>query len=296
MKIPLRYPLISGAFALAAALATTVPAGAVVIGFETAESYSTTGGNSAVYGSDGDLGGQGVSPNAWSAPAATTGLDKLRVVSNPVVGAENSSSQAIKLFDTTSTTSALYRIFSPSLGATFSSTTSVLSFQYQFLYETTSATTTSSLRFGIGEMGGGKQVMRVEFLSNGTLKFNAGTDANQFVKDGSGGTFTASTNQWITISGVLDYATNSYTLSVNGVDQSFNSSVSLGFFDTSNKTQVFNLQAMGSTGSNYASILFDNINYSAIPEPSGVAVFAGIAACAGALTVRRRRPCGPAQH
>lgn len=284
-KTPRRIngPMLAALLALGLAQASLSSARAVVIGFETAEGYSTSGGTTFL---NGNLGGQGISPNTWSAPTVT-GADKLRVVPNAFT-AGNPSSQVVELFDTGRTQNDLYRIFNPSLGATFNANSSILSFGFQFLYDSVATSAASSLRFGIGELGGGQQILRLELVSNGKLNFNDGTSYIS-VKNGSGTDLISPPDQWITISGVANYATNTYSLFVNGVQQvgsAGSEDFNMDFFSTANKTAVLNFWAMGSTGTTFAPIYLDNVSLQAVPEPGSLLL---LGAAWGFCTLRRPR-------
>ncbi|MBN8708015.1 MAG: PEP-CTERM sorting domain-containing protein [Verrucomicrobia bacterium] len=201
----------------------------------------------------------------------------------------NSSSQVVELFDTTRAQNDLYRIFNPSIGSTFNSSSTVLSFGFQYLYDGIASTSASSLRYGIGEMGSGQQILRIELVSNGKLNFNDGTSYIT-VKNAQGSDLVSSLDQWITISGIADYSTNTYTLFVNGVQQVGSAGTgdfNMNFFSTANKTSVLNFFAMGSTGATYAPIYLDNVSLQAVPEPA-TALLVGLA-CGVFVLSRRRR-------
>lgn len=284
-KIPRRNngPIWVALMVLGIVQAVLSPTHAVVIGFETSEGYSTTGGTTFL---NGNLGGQGNTPNTWSSPTVANS-DKLRVVENPFTTG-NPSSQVVNLFDTSRTQNDLYRIFNPSIGETFSSNSTILSFGFQFLYDDLASSAASSIRFGIGELGGGNQILRIELVSNGKLNYNDGTSYIT-VKNDLGTDFVSPLDEWITITGIANYGTNTYSLFINGVQQvgaAGSGDFNLDFFSTLNKTPVLNFWAMGSTGSTYAPIYLDNVVYQAIPEPSSL-LFIGLAV--GFYAIRRQR-------
>jgi hypothetical protein len=259
---------------------------AVVITFETNQSYTTAGGNPA----NGNL-ANNAGTNIWNGPT-TAGQDQIHVIANPHKTGANNSDQVISLIDQNDANTRLYRLFTPNIGTpTFNANTSVIEFGFQYLYDGFApGSVATPLRFQIGDFGGGAQVMTFEFLNNGQINFNDGTTTNIKVKDGLGGVYTSSLDQWITVSGVLNYSTNTYTLFVNGVQQVGSGGgpdYNLDFQYTTNKQSTINLRAMGAVGASFSPILIDNITMQAIPEPaSGALALAGLVGC---LALRRGR-------
>lgn len=145
----------------------------------------------------------------------------------------------------------------------------------------TTASALNRISFGLAS----SPIIQLEIRSDGTVGFNAGTpsyyatkvQANATAAYVAGTTFVNSTeNSWVTISGVIDYSTQTYTLTINGVEQMIGGSTDLAFLNTSGAslTQALNLRALNGGSVNYVASSLDNINIQIIPEPgaSGLAV------------------------
>lgn len=196
--------------------------------------------------------------------------------------------------------------FSPSstdLGGTFSNTSSQLSFSFEYAeVGSTSGATTSLLRLSFGNSG--TPTTQIEFLSNGTIDFetNNGSPTTGYVtSNGSASTSSSNGNDlivgnsvWATLSGTLNYATDTYTLSVNGVAQQFSTyGTNIPFANTTpaDMTSALNLRDFYSSTSLVPTAL-DNISVALVPEPGIESLLfpaAGIFLAMALTDLRRRR-------
>ena len=107
-------------------------------------------------------------------------------------------------------------------------------------------------------------------------------------------TFRATENTYFTVAGTLDYSTNTFTASVNGVQQ-FSTGVnpSFAFASVAQATNTrIEIQNMNPSFLTWNSTSIDNITLatsaSAIPEPSAFAAYAGMVALLAVAAGRRR--------
>jgi len=147
-----------------------------------------------------------------------------------------------------------------------------------------SSTAVARVRFGSSEP------VRFELLSNGNFSIGNGA-SNVFTKTTSGGptNFVAQANTYFTVTGTINFATTSFTASVNGVQQ-FSTGVDPNFAFASvgqagdPRVNLINLNA---NSANWISTSFDNITLTAIPEPSTFAALAGLAAMVACVCRRK---------
>lgn len=231
---------------------------AVDITFGAASGYSVTGGT--VFG-NGNLVGQpsGVGVTTWQG-STTAGSDEIRVVSD-------GSGQCVQTVNLPASTAPFYK-FTPSaadLGGAFDPVASVVAYSFKVRFDdapNTPATTVLRPRFG--EDGAGSPVTAFEVFSNGKFNYTDGATAI-LAKTTSGGglDFVASTGVYYTVSGLINYATNLYTLYINGVAQTGTSgNVWLGFKSTDGKTPAFTLRELANGTVNFRRISIADIQIS----------------------------------
>ncbi len=258
---------------LAAACAVTAPlASAITIDFETASGYTT-----------GVLSGKPSTGTQW---ALTNGGTN---VVNVAAGVGVGGSQGIAGTGTGSGSNFVYYGFNTTnadLGATFDANSSIV--DYSFAWRPTQAFGTSNSQsifsFSIGSdtATGSNAALRLDIRSSGRLIALDGT-TNQAVD----GLFTL--NTYATISGQINYATNTYTLFVNGVQQFTSiSGGNLAFNNAASNNAFIRIGNLGGATADYRTWNADNIIV-AIPEPSAFAALAGLGALGFAASRRRRR-------
>lgn len=271
------------AIACLVSLSVLPVANALVIDFESASGYTTTGGTGAVPGM---LVGQG-SSTKWTANLTEDGSIKVKATGG--VG----GSQSIQTQASGSVNFAQYRFVptSAELGGAFNASSTVINYSFSLKLDgdANANSTLSILRLRTGTGGND---MRLELTANGRLGIGDGS-VNVIAKTEGGGTFVAPSNTFFTVAGTIDYTTKTYTISVNGVTQLTGSaSPNFSFSPTSNPSSAdlffFN---MNPNGVDWMPVTIDNINYTAaaIPEPSTAALLGAAAAGLVAAGIRPRR-------
>ncbi|AHF94732.1 hypothetical protein OPIT5_24285 [Opitutaceae bacterium TAV5] len=265
--------------ALAALLAISA-ARAIVIDFEAGSGYSTTGGAS----DDGRLVGQpsGSGQTTWTSAAAGNALI---IVENGANGQVLQTTQS-----GSGGSSYVFASSSADLGGDFNSTKSILSFGFTYRLDDTPRANLALLRFGIGTASG--PVIQVEIMSNGRVNYGSGTTYTIAAKDSLGATFLALEGAWVTISGEVNFSTNTYTLTVNGVQQ-LNSVGGSAFDFRANATDASRgagilLTAREQANENWIPVSLDSISLSliAIPEPSSAGMALTLVVLAAAVLAR----------
>lgn len=281
----MKAPLVAHSIATAMILGISVGlpaqnAHAIVIGFESSEGYSTTGGT----GGNGNLKGQPSSGTAWT--NATT-------IANLVVTANAGTTGTDQALVANASGAAGFYAFSPTnldLGGTFSSTSSQLAFSFDYNLSATLAAQTGVSIIRIGTTSG--NVLSFSLFSDGMITFSDGSATNPYVKAANGTTnFQAAAGVYYTIGGVIDYATQTYTLTVNGVAQSGGADGVISFRASSSANwNDFNISSVNVTSGNWRPYSIDNVSYALVPEPSTLALM--ILGGGGVIGMARRRKGG----
>lgn len=252
-----------------ALLCITSLARAIVIDFESASGYQL--GN--LYNQPGTVGATkwGANPNGMNYPL-------LQVVANEGVG----GSQGLMAQANASVAASVYQ-FNPSnadLGGVFSNTSSQIAFSFNLNWESLGATGTYTGRFFVGNTLSSQagDVLRLSWSSDGRMIYTLSGGTSKFVTTASGSNFYATANTFYTISGVLNYATGTYQLYVNGVQQvdaSLSANISFVNPAGANVNSNFELQTQLNNDANFRPWTIDNINYALVPEPASIALVLG---------------------
>lgn len=102
-----------------------------------------------------------------------------------------------------------------------------------------------------------------------------------------------SVSGFATLSGRINYATETFTIFYNGVQQLQNGTGDFSFRGASSVSwtaygNAFDFAISQLDANEHRPLAFDNITFTAIPEPSSVAALAGLGAL-GLVSLRRRR-------
>lgn len=269
-------PLISGLKSTFAALfiaAVGIPAAhAILIDFEGDSGYAV--GN--LYNQPG---GSGVSK--WKTPVGNSTTAALSVVD----GVGVNGGQAVRAISHSAVSSSNYTlaITDDALGDIFDANSSKISFSFQLMWEGT-GTYLNQGRFymgGTSENSFSGDVVRVYWATDGSMGFIVGKDGgvdSRIVKNAAGGDFRAQANTFYTVSGIIDYASKTYTLTINNVIQKdSNGNATLSFVTPAGSQINPNIQliSLNNKDVNYKPWVIDNIEMQAIPEPASAALFGG---------------------
>ncbi len=271
------------ATATAASLLLT-PASAIVIGFEADEGYQL-----------GDLKNQPGHGTLWT----STGTQ-----ANLVIEADAGTGGSGQALVAHKTSSAAFYSFQPSatdLGVPFvnNQTKIAFSFDYRFLgdYNSTGAYLGVTY-FRIGTTSG--NAISFAFYNNGTVNYSDGLglagQKNANAKAAGGAQFYGGKEQWFRIEGELNYATQTYTLSINGVVQTSydGTRTHLGFNATGPiNTYDLNLLSLNVNQADWRAYAIDNLSYNAVtaavPEPQALGwIGIGVLGMAAAYGRRHR--------
>lgn len=165
----------------------------------------------------------------------------------------------------------------------FNGTSSILNVAFQFRFVTApdaSTSTVAAIQFGY-DGSDATTAARFYITSEGRLGFNNGATAvlvsNLDIND---------TTTWTTVAASLNFATQTYTFSVNGTSYSTGGGTSVFSFRGLTDAADLRLTNVGSVSSK--SIAFDNISLVVVPEPSS-AGFVILTGFAGLIFVIMRR-------
>jgi len=258
---------------MAVMMAAALPfaAQALTIGFEEVEGYEA-----------GNLAGQPTSGTQWviTNPGNPANANPINVATG--IGVGGSQGLASQSGGGSNFTYYGFNTSNSDLGFTFDSTSSIL--QYSFDWRVTQEFVTNSVdifRFVIGSdaAAGGSGAAQLTIRSHGVFVAQNGgsalTQADLFTL-----------NEYSTISGAIDYGTNTYTVFVDGVQQfTTTNSGNLAFVNSASNNAYIRIGNLTGTSDDYRTWNMDNI--SVIPEPSTLALL-GIALGAAALLRRRK--------
>ena len=258
----------------------TLPANAAMIGFESGEGYTASS----------ILGGQPTSGTQW---ARTNGSDITGIQVTAGAGSGGTAGITPRQGDASNFTYYRFAALDADLGGTFDAASSLV--EYSFDWRATQAldgpsgTNIFSFVVGSNDNAGANSALTLNIRANGRLAVNDGTTTR--VVDGLLTTSTpVSDTPFRTISGKIDYATKTFTVFVNAVQQftSFNGG-NLSFNNSSAANpwvQIANLSADTiPANANYRTWAADNVKIAIVPEPATL----GLAALAGLACLRRRR-------
>lgn len=226
-NFPLR-PVLSFGTAVLSLLFSATSASAIEFDFESSSGYSVKGGR---FGT-GSLVGQQQSDalRAWRGPS-DAGVDVLRVVAEPgghVLRSFFVNEQQLPFY--------VYDTTPEDLGGNFDPLRSRVTFAFRMRYdEKPKWPVTSLLRVSVGDTSA--PVMRLEFLNDGRVYFNNGAKSNVLVSGKDGQPLKAAKGAWLEIGGAINYATRTYTISVNGVSQQDGKTSNLGFMNAAEGTK-----------------------------------------------------------
>jgi hypothetical protein len=269
MKLPKALILLP----MASAILFASAASALTIDFETGSGYAA-----------GNLVGQPSTAGAttWTRTNAATAANVINVAAGIGVG----GSQGIQGVGTGGGSNFVYYGFDTTntdLGFTFDSASSVLSYSFQWrptqALDGTSASDIFRFTIGSSENAGGNAALSLGVRNNGVFVAQDGTNART-----QAGLFT--TNTYATISGEINYATNTFTVFVNNTQQftDFNGG-SLTFNNAASNNAFLRIGNLSGGTTDHRTWNLDNI--SVIPEPSAVAAILGLGAF-GLVYLRRR--------
>ncbi len=139
-------------------------------------------------------------------------------------------------------------------------------------------------RIYIGQASGGTAI-RINIFDNGRIELATGSGTVNVVNvNGANFDIDDATGRFIDVAGVIDFDTDTYTLSFDGVQQTANSSNSFAFNSVGQSTfGQFSFQQGGSGDANARQISIDNLG-AAIPEPGSMALLG----LSGLLMFRRK--------
>lgn len=230
---------------------------AIDIRFTTAEGYSTTGGTTFA---NGNLVGQpsGAGVTKWTG-STSAGTDRIRVTSE-------AGEQFVRTVNSSATSTSFHEFLpgAADLGGTFSPSSSLLTYGFSIRFDDAPITGSSGvlLRPRIGEDAAGNPVTAFEVLADGRFNFNDGSTILPAKTTSGGGTnFIAPTGTYFTVSGVVDYASSTYTVFVNGVAQrNAAGNVWLAFRSTAGKTPKFSLRELSNGTAWFRRLSVDNVH------------------------------------
>lgn len=259
MKTSLRFRATALVAPALVVLALAPTARAIEIDFNVDSGYSVKGGR---FG-NGTLAGQRQedSRTTWRGPSKV-GADVLRVVPDTGGG------QVLKAHLVMEPVQAAY-IFDTSLEdlrGDFDPAGSRIGFSFRMRYDDAPEGQTRALvRLQIGDTPA--PVATFEFLTDGRLHFNNGGKYNNLASGKGGGVLKARRGEWVVVSGTLNYATETYTLSVNGVPQQEGKVANLGFRSPAKtqRTPALSIRDMSAEGDAFLAYSFDDLVLRVIP-------------------------------
>ncbi len=201
-------------------------------------------------------------------------------------GAGFGGSQAVVTQTRASSTSS--SLFSPS-GTDlpgFNGSSSVLNVTFKFRYTQVpvgGTSTVAAVQFGF-DGADGNTAIRFYLRSDGRLGYSNGEGA---VLVGSDVVSITNTTTWVTVSATLNYATQKYQFSINDTPYVSGGGTSEFNFRGPSTSAAVRLVDHGSA--NFVGVAFDNIEITAVPEPSTAMLLFGAAAGGWALQRKLKR-------
>lgn len=265
----------------AVSLAGMTEARAILIDFESASGYVP--GN--LYSQPGVPGA-----TAWGATSSGITYGPLSVTSGAGVG----GSQGLVAVANANVVSSVYQ-FNPTstdLGGVFSNNSSQIAFSFQLSWDAF-GTADFYGRFFVGNTlsAQGGDVLKMSWSADGRLIYTLSDNSVRYATAADGSAFRAAgTGTFYTISGLLDYSTKTYSLAVNGVQQTNGSgSTTIAFVNAagSNVNPNFEVSTLFNNNANFKPWTVDNISYALVPEPS--ALLLGAVGLSVVFLFRRRR-------
>lgn len=217
----------------------------------------------------GDLAGQPASGTKWSG-----GGSYFKVTSG--AGVASSNAVVTQLL----TTGAQASSFSPSTtdlpGFNGSSSSLEISFQFRYLSAPGSDSSTfASLQFGYASSTA--MAARFWLRNDGRLGYSDGINTPSLILTNPTG--------WNTVTAILDYAAQTYTFSLNGIQYVNQSNESVFDFRGPTTTSTFRILDHGLETA-WIGAAFDNIGMTVVPEPTTMAL---IVLTAGLYLIRKRK-------
>lgn len=256
--------------ALALLFAYSPDARAIVIDFDIDNGYAV--GN--LHGQPGTSGS-----SQWKTPAAQASSGVISVVDG--VGTDGSQAIVANSHATLTSTSYFLKITDQDLGDLFDAGSTKINFSFALKWDAITSYANQG-RFYVGgnsQDGFNGDVLRIAWMSDGSMIYGVGNPGGsslfRTVLNSSGGTFRAVANTFYTVEGVIDYATKTYTLTINAVDQKdATGGLNLGFYDHAGSQMNANimLMSLNNQTANYRPWVMDDLKMEAIPEPGSVAL------------------------
>ncbi len=244
-----------------------VRAKAITIDFDPDQGYSAKGGEAGT----GDLRGQPAKGTQWT--GGVSGKEASIVISTgDGAGGTDQSAQ------TQPGTAAVNRgeyTFLPSaadLGGTFDPASSVMYYSFQLKMPTVaSAYGTNILRIRIGGPDDARSAVNFGLSDNGAFIFNnrdaTGKGTIYFAETTTGGTdkYYPNPETYFTVSGALNYATKTFTVSVDGIPQADHGNANFPFRSNDSSTPAFTLINFAAGNPKWVPTFIDNIVLSLTP-------------------------------
>ena len=284
--MPAKFFALSG-FTLTLALATLTPeASAAIITFDGVDGYSTTGGTAL----NGELRGQPspVAATKWAGPDQVPA--RINVIQDSAPG-ENAAQTQPGIVGTNFT----QYTFTPSatdLGGTLDANASVVNYSINLRFDDPDYTGAGNNDFIAVQRVrfGSENVARFQLFSGGRFSYHVGSTVERQASTTLGGTtrFVGTEDVYFNVAGQFNYATNTYTLLVNGVPQTTadgGTNVNIPFFNAAASTADVRLFNLNSENTNWRRVSVDDLTV-AIPEPT-TALSLGLIGAFGLLKRRR---------
>jgi len=262
-------PLFRGILAATTALAFFVAtAPAITISFTPEQHYTTTGGE----GGTGNLKGQPAGGTAWS--GGVSGPEAAIVVTANEGAAGTDQAVCTQPGKRSAAYSDYFFVPSDSdLGGKFDPAASVLYYSFQ-IKPTAVATSygTTILRMRLCGTDDRKAAINFGLGNNGVFSFSAGDGkgggTSPIAKTTPGGTtnFIPTVDTYFTVCGAVNYATKTFTISVNGVPQEINGERNIHISSPSPGTPRIDLEDYSADDSLWASVAIANISLALSPD------------------------------